>query len=85
MPDKKEHRKKLPKMQKNLTRKQFSPEITTSERVPKCIKSFSHELGPKGGTQSVHPRVHSFNDLEVLNFFMFSGLGILCMCLIRFT
>lgn len=66
MPDKKDPRKKMPKMQKNLMRKQFSSEITSSERVPKCIKSFSHELGPKGGIQSVHPRAHSFNDLEEL-------------------
>ncbi|KAL0325722.1 UNVERIFIED_CONTAM: putative serine/threonine protein kinase IRE4 [Sesamum radiatum] len=34
--------------------------------MPKCVKSFSHELGPKGGIQSAHPRAHSFNDLKEL-------------------
>lgn len=41
------------------------PNATTT-KAPKCIKSFSHELGPKGGVQSPNPRAHSFNDLKVL-------------------
>ncbi|KAL7155261.1 hypothetical protein ABFS83_03G063100 [Erythranthe nasuta] len=35
-------------------------------KVPKCVKSFSHELGPKGGIQSDHHRAHSYNDLKEL-------------------
>ncbi|XP_057793956.1 probable serine/threonine protein kinase IRE4 isoform X2 [Salvia miltiorrhiza] len=38
----------------------------TSTKVPKCIKSFSHELGLTGGVQSPNPRAHSFNDLKEL-------------------
>ncbi|VFQ62389.1 unnamed protein product [Cuscuta campestris] len=32
----------------------------------KGFKSFSHELGPKCGIQSVHPRAHSYNDMKEL-------------------
>lgn len=34
-------------------------------KVPKVLKSFSHELGPKGGIPSAYPRPHSYNDLKV--------------------
>ncbi|XP_010479075.1 PREDICTED: probable serine/threonine protein kinase IRE4 isoform X1 [Camelina sativa] len=30
------------------------------------IKSFSHELGPRGGVQTPYPRPHSYNDLKEL-------------------
>ncbi|XP_023644926.1 probable serine/threonine protein kinase IRE4 isoform X2 [Capsella rubella] len=30
------------------------------------IKSFSHELGPRGGVQNPYPRPHSYNDLKEL-------------------
>ncbi|KFK36169.1 hypothetical protein AALP_AA4G087000 [Arabis alpina] len=30
------------------------------------IKSFSHELGPRGGVQTSYPRPHSYNDLKEL-------------------
>ncbi|KAL1207744.1 putative serine/threonine protein kinase IRE4 [Cardamine amara subsp. amara] len=39
--------------------------------LPSCkvsmgIKSFSHELGPRGGVQTPYPRPHSYNDLKEL-------------------
>lgn len=42
-----------------------SPKTTPTYKVPTYVKSFSHELGPKGGMQSAHPRAHSYNDLKV--------------------
>lgn len=36
-----------------------------STKVSKGIKSFSHELGPRGGISPVLQRAHSFNDLKV--------------------
>ncbi|KAK4490331.1 hypothetical protein RD792_001005 [Penstemon davidsonii] len=57
-------RRKLQNMRKNISGD--SPKITSTDKVPKCLKSFSHELGPKGGIQSVHPRAHSFNNLKEL-------------------
>ncbi|KAK4429170.1 putative serine/threonine protein kinase IRE4 [Sesamum alatum] len=62
--DKEDPRRKLRKMRKNLSGD--SPETRHTYKVPKCVKSFSHELGPKGGIQSAHPRAHSFNDLKEL-------------------
>lgn len=50
---------------KYLTGKQSSPEGLSSIKVPKGLKSFSHELGPKGGIPPSHPRAHSYNDLKV--------------------
>ncbi|CAN6891998.1 hypothetical protein Bca4012_092329 [Brassica carinata] len=39
----------------------------SSCKVPAIgIKSFSHELGPRGGVQTCHPRPHSYNDLKEL-------------------
>lgn len=39
----------------------------SSCKVPSIgIKSFSHELGPRGGVQTSHPRPHSYNDLKEL-------------------
>ncbi|VVA92729.1 unnamed protein product [Arabis nemorensis] len=37
-----------------------------SSKVSMGIKSFSHELGPRGGVQTSHPRPHSYNDLKEL-------------------
>ncbi|XP_019072057.1 probable serine/threonine protein kinase IRE4 isoform X2 [Vitis vinifera] len=51
---------------KHLTGKQSSPEGLSSIKVPKGLKSFSHELGPKGGIPPSHPRAHSYNDLKEL-------------------
>ncbi|CAH2035750.1 unnamed protein product [Thlaspi arvense] len=35
-------------------------------KVSMGIKSFSHELGPRGGVQTPNPRPHSYNDLKEL-------------------
>ncbi|XP_042046717.1 probable serine/threonine protein kinase IRE4 isoform X1 [Salvia splendens] len=63
MPSREDPRRKLRKKWINQTGD--LPNATTT-KVPKCIKSFSHELGPKGGVQSPNPRAHSFNDLKEL-------------------
>ncbi|KAL6574297.1 hypothetical protein OROHE_001201 [Orobanche hederae] len=63
------HGKEDPRRKFRKMRKIFfvdSPKIAPSYKVPKYVKSFSHELGPKGGIQSAHPRAHSFNDLKEL-------------------
>lgn len=36
-------------------------------KMPKGSKSFSHELGPKGGIRLIHPRPYSFVDLKVIS------------------
>ncbi|XP_021890428.1 LOW QUALITY PROTEIN: probable serine/threonine protein kinase IRE4 [Carica papaya] len=46
--------------------KQFSADNACSSKVPKGLKSFSHELGPRGGIQSAYPRAHSYTDLKEL-------------------
>uniref|UniRef100_A0A5B7BF23 non-specific serine/threonine protein kinase n=1 Tax=Davidia involucrata TaxID=16924 RepID=A0A5B7BF23_DAVIN len=51
---------------KHSTGKHSSPEGTCSSKVPKVLKSFSHELGPKGGIRPAHPRPRSYNDLKEL-------------------
>lgn len=48
-----------------LNGKQTLPERGTYGKGSKGLKSFSHELGPKGGMSSAHTRAHSFNDLKV--------------------
>lgn len=54
------------------TRKDEERVVKLSEtNLPSCkvsigIKSFSHELGPRGGVQTSTPRPHSYNDLKVL-------------------
>lgn len=41
--------------------------LSETNKVPAIgIKSFSHELGPRGGVQASHPRPHSYNDLKEL-------------------
>ncbi|XP_043713564.1 probable serine/threonine protein kinase IRE4 [Telopea speciosissima] len=53
--------------QKYLTGKKSSMESTSARKLPKGLKSFSHELGPKGGIRpSAQPRAHSYNDLKEL-------------------
>ncbi|KAL5780460.1 hypothetical protein ACOSQ2_011197 [Xanthoceras sorbifolium] len=49
-----------------LNGKQSLAEHVSSGKVSKGLKSFSHELGPKGGISSAHPRAHSYNDLKEL-------------------
>ncbi|GKV29885.1 hypothetical protein SLEP1_g38763 [Rubroshorea leprosula] len=46
--------------------KQSSADVVSGGKASKTLKSFSHELGPKGGIQSAHPRVHSYGDLKEL-------------------
>ncbi|KAK6131184.1 hypothetical protein DH2020_035071 [Rehmannia glutinosa] len=63
-PGKEDPRRKMRKMQKNFSGD--APKVAPAYKVPKGVKSFSHELGPKGGIQSAHPRAHSFDDLKEL-------------------
>ncbi|XP_035541728.1 probable serine/threonine protein kinase IRE4 isoform X3 [Juglans regia] len=50
----------------HLDRKYSSRESARYGKVSKGLKSFSHELGPKGGIQPAQPRAHSFSNLEEL-------------------
>ncbi|XAR61784.1 Non-specific serine/threonine protein kinase [Bertholletia excelsa] len=60
-------RTKLHRAGKHSTVSQPSPESMCVTRVPKYVKSHSHELGPKGGIRHpVHPRAHSYSDLKEL-------------------
>ncbi|XWS25738.1 hypothetical protein CRYUN_Cryun27aG0093300 [Craigia yunnanensis] len=59
-------RTKLGYKENRLNGKQSSAESAYSSIVSKGLKSFSHELGPKGGIPSAHPRAHSYNDLKEL-------------------
>lgn len=56
--------------------------LSETNKVPAIgIKSFSHELGPRGGVQTSHPRPHSYNDLKVMLFD--TGVGfVFLFCLI---
>ncbi|XP_027091413.2 probable serine/threonine protein kinase IRE4 isoform X1 [Coffea arabica] len=53
-------------MMKHTTAKQSALEVTSNHKMHKGLKSFSHELGPKGGIPSVQPRARSFNDMKEL-------------------
>ncbi|XP_065880657.1 probable serine/threonine protein kinase IRE4 isoform X2 [Euphorbia lathyris] len=47
--------------------KQSCLESSNRCKAPKGLKSFSHELGPKGGiSPPAYPRAHSYSDLKVL-------------------
>ncbi|XVF36132.1 hypothetical protein REPUB_Repub19eG0032100 [Reevesia pubescens] len=59
-------RTKLGYTENRLNGKQSLAESAYSSIVSKGLKSFSHELGPKGGIPSAHPRAHSYNDLKEL-------------------
>ena len=55
----------------NIERKDFRGKQSTMEsfqvrKIPKGPKSYSHELGPRGGIRLAHPRAHSYNDLKVI-------------------
>ncbi|XP_059279154.1 probable serine/threonine protein kinase IRE4 [Lycium ferocissimum] len=54
------------KMGKHVTVRQSSQGAMPNSKASKTFKSFSHELGPKGGIQPSPPRAHSFNDLKEL-------------------
>lgn len=53
------------KMGKHVTMRQSSQGTMPNSKASKTFKSFSHELGPKGGIQPSPPRAHSYNDLKV--------------------
>ncbi|KAK6245388.1 hypothetical protein SCA6_008478 [Theobroma cacao] len=59
-------RAKVGYMENRLNGKQSSAESAHSSILSKGLKSFSHELGPKGGIPSAHPRAHSYKDLKEL-------------------
>ena len=61
-------------MGKHSTVNQSSPESTRIVKIPKVLKSFSHELGPKGGILPVQPRAHSYDNLKVSVKFYYLGL-----------
>ncbi|KAK9113156.1 hypothetical protein Scep_020675 [Stephania cephalantha] len=42
------------------------PDNVHTRKASSGFKSFSHELGPKGGIQTTPPRAYSFNDLKEL-------------------
>ncbi|PHT51206.1 putative serine/threonine protein kinase IRE4 [Capsicum baccatum] len=54
------------KMGKHVKVKQSSQGALPNSKANKTFKSFSHELGPKGGIQPSPPRAHSYNDLKEL-------------------
>ncbi|XP_016467982.1 putative serine/threonine protein kinase IRE4 [Nicotiana tabacum] len=54
------------KMGKHVTMRQSSQGAMPNSKASKTFKSFSHELGPKGGIQPSPPRAHSYNDLKEL-------------------
>ncbi|KAG9138602.1 hypothetical protein Leryth_012939 [Lithospermum erythrorhizon] len=55
------------KVGKPPTAEQSSLDNLSNSRMSKgALKSFSHELGPKGGIQTSQPRAHSMNDLKML-------------------
>jgi hypothetical protein len=65
--DKDFNTRKLPKVGKNCSGKQSSLQNTNGTmKWPKALKSFSHELGPKGGIKAAQVRAHSYNDLKEL-------------------
>ncbi|KAK1369354.1 hypothetical protein POM88_035446 [Heracleum sosnowskyi] len=52
------------KARKHQTGKHTLGERKHLSKISKGSKSFSHELGPKGGICLIHPRPHSFVDLK---------------------
>lgn len=54
------------KIGKHVTVRQSSPGAMPNSKAGKTFKSFSHELGPKGGIHPSPPRAHSYNDLKEL-------------------
>lgn len=50
----------------HLDVKYSSRESASHSKVSMGLKSFSHEIGPKGGIQPAQPRAHSYSDLEEL-------------------
>lgn len=65
-PDKEGPGRNVHKMGKHVTMRQSSQGAMPNSKASKTFKSFSHELGPKGGIQPSPPRAHSYNDLKEL-------------------
>lgn len=57
------HNVEVHQLTRRSNAKQMQAEGKNSRKLP--LKSFSHELGPKGGIPSAQPRARSFNDLKV--------------------
>ncbi|XP_004238243.2 probable serine/threonine protein kinase IRE4 isoform X1 [Solanum lycopersicum] len=64
--DKEGHGRSVHMMGKHVTVRQSSQGAMPISKASKTFKSFSHELGPKGGIQPSPPRAHSYNDLKEL-------------------
>lgn len=56
---------------------QSLPERSYLRKASKTKKSFSHELGPKGGIRPTPVRAHSYSDLRVIQEFLFIALRVL--------
>lgn len=56
---------KQQKIGKSTFGKQTETGKTSVDKMPEVPKSFSHELGPKGGIRPSYTRAHSFSDLKV--------------------
>ncbi|XP_050233224.1 probable serine/threonine protein kinase IRE4 isoform X2 [Mercurialis annua] len=57
---------KISNVENHLNGGQPSLESLSRSKGSKGLKSFSHELGPKGGIPPVQPRAHSYSDLKEL-------------------
>lgn len=55
--------------QRDLTGRQSIPETSSAQKASKGQKSFSHELGPRGGIKLDNLRARSYSDLTVFCFF----------------
>lgn len=51
---------------KDVTRRRSTYESNFTRKIPEGKKSFSHELGPRGGIRPSQPRARSYSDLKVL-------------------
>jgi len=59
--------------QNDLTRMQSLQESSSTSKTSMSQKSFSHELGPRGGIRASNLRARSYSDLKV--FYNFSVLS----------
>lgn len=60
---------------KEMAGKQLVQESKLARKAYATQKSFSYELGPRGGIRLMQPRARSFSDLKVLSL-LFGTLGI---------
>lgn len=59
------HVPEVRQLTRHSAEEQIAAEGTSSRKLAKGLKSFSHELGPKGGIPSPPPRARSFDDMKV--------------------